>query len=156
MNAASLLGLWLLSQISLADALLGDTLLASINQCRALHAELAVLKLSDLRSVTRGERPGLSSWQLLDASGQVVAGVERKAVPIESSSNISEPGRLSPPARAMAEWSAADRLEPRLSDRRGNTFAWASRRNGVLSCMFYRPEYDQLERVWVNLQALTR
>lgn len=59
-------------------------------------------------------------------------------------------------ARAIAEWSAEAGLRPRLADRRGNTFAWASRGGGALSCMFHPPEYDQLERVWVNLQALAR
>lgn len=154
MSVASALGLWLAAQLSLSETLLGDAILASINQCRALHAEQSVLSLSVLRRVDRSQEGGVSSWQLWDASGHLVAGIDRKQVPVDSGPSVSDPDRLAGLRRATAEWTIGAAMEPRMKDRRGNSFAWVGRKDGALRCLFYRPELDQLERVWLSTQIL--
>lgn len=141
--------LGLLAQVSLSEGLLKDAALASLNQCRALHAELRVLALSEFQTVTRQADGPALSWRVQDSSGRTLATLERRAVPVDTSASIADPARLASFRAALSVWRNAAALEARGKDRRGNGFAWVGKSEGGLVCVVYRPERDELERVWL-------
>lgn len=145
----------LLGAPTLDEALLGDALLASLNQCRALHAENRTLALGRFEAVEREDTDVARRWRVRGASGPGLAAVERRRVAVDAAASLAAPERLAELRAALAEWGRAAPLAPRVSDRRGNTFAWVARAPRELVCVIHRPEQDELERVAIAAAALS-